>query len=97
MSSFKSLPQEQREKKAVSHEMFLESLLVKENKKLESLRTKNNQMEMEEMLHNFVIDPTSIEPATGKLTRLFLYINDLIAKIEENESMSQSATNVNLV
>ena len=97
MSRFKSQPQEQREKNAVSHEMFLESLLVKENKKLESLRTKNNQMEMEEMLHNFVIDPTSIEPATGKLTRLFLYINDLIAKIEENESMSQSATNVNLV
>lgn len=97
MSSFMSLPQEQRKKQAVSHKMFLESLLAKKNKKLESLRTKNNQMEMEEILHNFSIDPTSIEPASGKLTRLFLYINDLIAKIEENESMSQSATNVNLV
>nr|GEZ93383.1 agamous-like MADS-box protein AGL80 [Tanacetum cinerariifolium] len=98
MTSFMSLPEEQRKKKGVSHEMFPESLLAKKYKKLEALRTKNNHMEMEEVLRKFLIDPTSIEPATGKLTRLFLYLNDMIAQIEENESTSQSETNVvNLV
>ncbi|KAD7480455.1 hypothetical protein R6Q59_009211 [Mikania micrantha] len=96
VSSFMSALEQKRNNKMVTHEMFLESMLVKEKNKLQALKKKNDQMEFEDFLHKLHSAPTSIDPLNGKLSQAYFYIEELIKKIEEKESLSQNARDVNV-
>lgn len=90
ISRFLSLPEHQRSKKMITHEKFLESILVRENNKLQALKRKNDQMEMEDILHKLLIESTSVKLESEKLTQTYFYIEDLIQKIESKKSSSQN-------
>ncbi|KAI3793050.1 hypothetical protein L1987_35662 [Smallanthus sonchifolius] len=96
VSSFASASDQIRNKKMVTHEKFLESMLNKERNKLQELKKKNDQMEIEEILHKLRGAPTSVEPMNGKLSQAYFYIEELIKKIEERENTSQNARLVNV-
>ncbi|XP_076953067.1 MADS-box transcription factor PHERES 1-like [Bidens hawaiensis] len=98
MPSFMGVP-EQTQNKMVTSEKFLESMLVKEKNKLQMLKEKNDQMEIEEILHKLHISPTAnidIEPMNGKLSKAYFYIDALIKNIEEKENVPQNARDVNV-
>ncbi|KAJ0466182.1 putative transcription factor MADS-type1 family [Helianthus annuus] len=88
VAKFNSVSEQKQKKKMVTHEKFLENMLVNEKSKLQALKKKNDQMEIEEILHKLHSAPTSIDLESGKLSQAYFYIEELIKMIEEKESSS---------
>lgn len=89
VSSFMSAPKKRRIKKMVTLEKFIESMVVNKNNKTRVLKVKNDQMEMEKILHKIDVYPTiSMEFVGEILSQAYFYIEELIQKIEEKENSS---------
>ncbi|KAJ9539686.1 hypothetical protein OSB04_026192 [Centaurea solstitialis] len=82
VEKFMSMSQLERSEKLVTQEKVIQRLLMEDTKKLEELKRKNDELELEEMMNDLIVDPAAIATAYGKLNKLFPYIDGLKEKVD---------------